>query len=491
MMLRMRPVLRVCAMTCVLFLLAAVPGVGAQPRDAIEGRWLGEAGFDAERVVTGVEFRRNDRGEIVATLYQPVGNAFGLPLPGAVVREGGRYVNAKFEMSLALTGDRLDGTFGSVKIPITLHRTDALPGEVPVPDAPTGPGPRWRTKLGAPIYAGAAVRDGIAYVGSTGGVFHAVRIADGGLAWTFDAGRPMYGEALATAGSVYFVCDNGFLYKLDRGTGHETWRHDLGDARVARVLPHTAVFDYDYHAPRPLLANGVVYVGSGDGALYAVDDATGQRVWRFATGDKVRVGAVLAGDNVIAGSLDGKVYAVDARSGRQAWMHDLRAPVTTVPALIDGKVIVGTRGSVLYALDPAKGEVLWRDLFWLSWVESEAVGADGVLYIGSSDLRRASAIDPRDGHVRWRSDVYGSPWGRPALTARHLYVGAVGTDPYFIRHVGSLVALDRDSGRTVWRWPVPANAGALQTGFVASPAIEGDTLVIGGLDGTLYGFAVD
>jgi outer membrane protein assembly factor BamB len=489
MMARMRRIARLVDIACLL-LAAAAPALAAEPRDAIEGKWLGEAGFDAERVVTGFEFRRNASGELVAALYQPVGNAYGIPLPGVVKRDGERYVNAMLQMSLGRVDDRLEGTYGSSGIPVTLHRTEVLPSEAPVADAPQGPGPRWRAKLGAPIYASAAVRDGMAYVGSTGGVFHAVRIADGKVAWTFSAGRPMYGEALATESSLYFVCDNGFLYKLDRATGRETWRFDLGDAQVARVLPHAAVFDYDYHAPKPLLADGVVYVGSGDGALYAVDDVDGRRKWRFATGDKIRVGAVLAGDRVITGSLDGKVYAIDTRSGQAAWSKDLRAPVTTVPSIVDGKLLVGTRGSVLYALDPSNGDVLWRDLFWLSWVESEAVGADGILYIGSSDLRRASAIDARDGRVRWRSDVYGSPWGRPALTAKHLYVGAVGTDPYFIRHLGSLVALDRESGRTAWRWTVPPNPAALQTGFAASPAIERDTLVIGDLDGTLYAFPV-
>ena len=153
--------------------------------------------------------------------------------------------------------------------------------------------------------------------------------------------------------------------------------------------------------------------------------------------------------------------------------------------------MVGTRGSVLYALQPATGEIAWRGLFWGSWVESEAVSAEGVLYIGSSDLRRVSAFDARDGRVLWRTDVLGCPWGRPALTERRLYVGAVGTDPYMMRHVGGVVALERDEGRFAWRWPAPPAAGALQTGFAASPAIDGDTLVIGGLDGTLYAFAVD
>jgi outer membrane protein assembly factor BamB len=478
-----------CA-ACAL-LLAAACVRAADTVDAIEGRWLGEAEFNKERVVTGFEFKRNAQGELAGYLYQPVGNSHGVPLPGAVVRDGERYVNRAFEMSLALNGDRLEGTFASLKIPVTLHRVDRMPSDPPMADAPAGPGPRWRVKLGAPIYAAAAVRDGVAYVGTTGGVFHAVNIADGKLAWTFSAGRAMHGEALVTDEHVYFVCDNGYLYKLDRRTGREAWRFDLGDARVARVLPHTAVFDYDYHGPKPLLANGIVYVGSGDGHLYAVDAESGQRVWRFAAGDKVRVGAVLAGDRVVFGSLDGKVYALDAKRGEQAWVRDLRAPVTTAPAFIDGRVVVGSRGSVLYALDPSNGQIAWRSLFWLSWVESEAVERDGTLYIGSSDLRKASALDPRDGHPMWRSDVYGSPWGRPAVTSRRVYVGAVGTDPYFIRHLGSLVALDRDSGRTVWRWPMPTTAGELESGFAASPAIEGDTLVVGGLDGTLYAFPAE
>jgi hypothetical protein len=54
-----------------------------------------------------------------------------------------------------------------------------------------------------------------------------------------------------------------------------------------------------------------------------------------------------------------------------------------------------------------------------------------------------------------------------------------------------VVALERDGGRIAWRWPAPAIPGALQTGFAASPVIEGDTMVIGGLDGTLYAFAVN
>src|SRR5262249_31163491 len=166
--------------------------------------------------------------------------------------------------------------------------TERLPSEVPVPDLPRGPGPKWQTRLGGAIYAPAAARDGVAYVGTTGGIFNAINIRDGGFLWTFVAGRPIHGEALGTDQHVYFVCDNGFLFKLDRKTGKEVWRYDLEDERVPRPLGHPVLddlkigkYDFDHTAPRPLLVDTVIYVGSGTGRFHAVDAASGKRVWCF------------------------------------------------------------------------------------------------------------------------------------------------------------------------------------------------------------------
>lgn len=116
------------------------------------------------------------------------------------------------------------------------------------------------------------------------------------------------------------------------------------------------------------------------------------------------------------------------------------------------------------------------------------VPCDSLFYIGSSDLRRVSAILPNDRRVVWRTDIYGTAWSRPAVTDNFVYIGASGYAPYEIRHLGGLVALDRQNGRILWRWPTPEAPGSLQTGFVGGPVIDGETLVIGGLDGSLYAF---
>jgi outer membrane protein assembly factor BamB len=482
-----------------LVLLAALtaPAAAARPPDPIEGKWSGVVGFPTDRVEIAFEFKRNEKNELKAYLYQAVTNFYGLELPGVVTVNGDTYTHDDWRIQLTLKDGRLEGTYFPLKAPITLERTERLPAEVPVPDVPKGPGPAWQTKLGAAVYAPAAVRDGVAYVGTAGGTFSAVDMRDGAFVWTFVAGRPVFGGAVATDDAVYFACDDGFLFKLDRKTGKEGWRYDLGDARAARVLPHQVVansgdFDFYVTSSRPALVDGVLYVGSGDNALHAVTAATGKGVWRFETTGPIRTDAAVDAAHVYVGSLDGFVYAVDRQTGKEVWKKNTYGPATTSPTLVGGRLVVGNRNGLLAALDPATGETAWRMTFWGSSVESTPVpGADGLFYIGSSDLRRVSAIDVKDGRVVWRSDVFGWAWPRPALTERFIYQSAIGAAPYQMRHLGSLSALDRATGRIVWRWPMADWPGSWTTGFAAPPVVEGKTLVVGGLDGSLYAFPAE
>src|SRR5437762_9357927 len=57
----------------------------------------------------------------------------------------------------------------------------------------------------------------------------------------------------------------------------------------------------------PAIANGVVYVGSGDGGLYALDLATGARHWRFDAGSPVSSSPAVGGGLVYAGARDGSI----------------------------------------------------------------------------------------------------------------------------------------------------------------------------------------
>jgi outer membrane protein assembly factor BamB len=113
---------------------------------------------------------------------------------------------------------------------------------------------------------------------------------------------------------------------------------------------------------------------------------------------------------------------------------------------------------------------------------------DGVLYVGSSDLGRVSALDPGDGRVLWRTAVFGWTFGTPLVAADRIYAGAAGGTPYFIAHAASFNVLDRATGRLLQRWPLPESPGAHQWGIAGSLALAGDTVVATTIDGAILGF---
>src|SRR5256885_4172385 len=63
------------------------------------------------------------------------------------------------------------------------------------------------------------------------------------------------------------------------------------------------------------IANGVVYVGSGDGFLYALDLATGARRWRYDAGSPVSSSPAVGRGLVYAEARDGSIFALDGATG--------------------------------------------------------------------------------------------------------------------------------------------------------------------------------
>jgi outer membrane protein assembly factor BamB len=151
-------------------------------------------------------------------------------------------------------------------------------------------------------------------------------------------------------------------------------------------------------------------------------------------------------------------------------------------------VIVGTRGYDLLCLDAKTGDPRWKRYYWFSWVESSPTIRDGVAYTGSSDAAAAYAFEVKTGGRVWTTDVYGWPWGQPAVTDRRVYVGAASQVGYLMGHRGFVFGLDRATGRPAWRYEArPAESGTY--GFPGSPAVGEGLVFATGLDGRVYAFA--
>src|SRR5439155_18722727 len=86
--------------------------------------------------------------------------------------------------------------------------------------------------------------------------------------------------------------------------------------RNSKANGQTIADPFDISLSSPIVANGVVYFGSGDSNLYALNSATGDLSWKFKTGDVVHASPALADGVLFFGSWDSDFYAVDAATGK-------------------------------------------------------------------------------------------------------------------------------------------------------------------------------
>jgi len=250
------------------------------------------------------------------------------------------------------------------------------------------------------------------------------------------------------------------------------------------------------------VADGVVYVASYDGKLYAIDAATGQQKWAFATEGERRFAAahlhgaeprdevmpdvfdfflsspVVAGGSVYFGSGDRHVYALDAADGRLRWKTATAQVVHASPAVADGLVVVGDWDSTLLALDARSGAERWRfqagrdpKIHNQEGFQSSPAIAEGLVVVGCRDAH-LYALDAATGTLRWSVPTKGS-WiiASPAIRDGRVYFATSDT--------GLFEAVDAKDGARVFEldghhWPM-----------FSSPALAGGRAYIGSHRGRL------
>lgn len=480
----------------VLLLLAALPARICAATDPLEGTWTGVVRApQGEAAAIGFEFLREGDGSLGFKLHFPAMFTHGASLGIPVEANGPNdyTITPAFAIALHRDGDALSGTFSTARLPLELHRGGALPQPLPVPVHPPGPAPLWRHALGAGTWAPPVVGGNLVYVGTAGGTFQAVDAATGKEIWSWSGAHAIDGAAALDAEAVYFLDVKSNLVALERLTGALRWRVSLHDEFAAGgSVPDNPTFNH--RAATPLLRDGVVYAGSGDGGVYALDAATGRKLWRHDA--KAPVYSNIGWhppETLTFGTMDGSVVLLDRRTREETLRVKTGGGVVTTPLIVGDRVIAGSRDYQLYAFNLKDGSVAWKFSYWFSWIESTPALHDGLLYVGGSDYARVTAIDPGTGRARWGTIVHGMDWGTPLLTDRAVFIGTVNQNipGTLINHTAGLVKLDRATGAVVWQIVLPKAAEGKFAGYAGSLALAGDKVIAAGFDGFLAAYPIE
>src|ERR1051326_759227 len=136
---------------------------------------------------------------------------------------------------------------------------------------------------------------------------------------------------------VSFVAERVGVARAAQAQQLSAWPQFRGNSHMtglaASDVPQTLTLKWTYQAGESIessaaVAEGVVYVGAGDGNLPAVDLESGQRKWKYATGNPIGESSpAVSGGLVYIGDLGGVVHAVHAGDGTSAWTTPPRSPM--------------------------------------------------------------------------------------------------------------------------------------------------------------------
>ena len=368
----------------------------------------------------------------------------------------------------------------------------------------------WSVHTAGPII-GSAVTDGsVVYFGSADHYLYAVQITNGNLLWKFPTGGIIRTTPLLVNENIIVNSGDGILYCLDK-KGKLVWQFMTG-GEIKYALYSYA----DYYHSSPISDNGIIYFGSGDHHIYAVDATTGKLVWKYLTGDVVHSRGATDREQVYFGSFDGNLYSLDKRTGAFKWKFksvghrffpkgEMQGDVT----VFGNQVYIGSRDYNLYAVDTRGGHGLWNLAFPKGWAMGSPVVDDSVLYVGTSDDMVLMALNPFSGVTKWKTELKFNVFGGVAIQDDEIYAGNL---------MGKLFAIDKNSGKKQWQFNTESylknrhkyfNEDDIYRSDIQSiitkgddfltmyydlgaifstPAINGNNLVITSTDGKVYCF---
>jgi outer membrane protein assembly factor BamB len=231
----------------------------------------------------------------------------------------------------------------------------------------------------------------------------------------------------------------------------------------------------------PAVVNGVVYVGSGNGSVYALNASSGAVLWSFATGAFVASSPAVVNGVVYVGALarfgdGGMFYALNASTGAQLWSFVTDNPVTSSPAVVNGVVYVGSSNGNVYALNASTGAQLWSFVTgntasaYVPQATSSPAVVNGVVYIGGTIDDNLYALNASTGALLWKYATGGDVESSPAVVNGVVYIGSLDHNLY---------ALNASTGTKLWSF-------SAQLPVASTPAVANGIVYVGSENGTVY-----
>lgn len=280
-----------------------------------------------------------------------------------------------------------------------------------------------------------------------------------------DAGRYVFTPAIS-GDSVYAAGNRGDLLRIKAANGKTLWRIDTKAPLSGGVG----------------VGENMVLVGTSKGSVLAYD-IEGKPLWQSKVSSEVLSAPQVAGEFVVVRSGDSRIFGLDARDGSRRWEYQATPPPLTLRAnpgviIVDNFVIAGMPAGKLVVLNITNGGLVWETVVAAPKGDNELERITDIAGPPLVEPGRVCAAAFQGRAACYETQKGGQLWARPASS-----VGSLAADDlsvYLSEDTGSVVALDRNTGASVWKQDKLAYRN------LSAPLATKDYVVVGDYEGQLH-----
>lgn len=344
----------------------------------------------------------------------------------------------------------------------------------------------WSTSVGSGVgdyysHLSPAYQDGRIYAADRKGEVSALNVETGAEVWSVNLGQKsgwfsrdpalLSGGVTVSGSKVYIGSENAMVFALNTGDGGLAWKTRVAGEAISR----------------PVVSDGMVLIHTANGVLQALDENDGSVKWTVSLDTPA---LTLRGESApataygaaITGGDNGRVSAVLMQQGQMIWQQRVAQPkgsteidrlndVDTTPVIVGETVYsLGYNGN-LAALDLRSGQIQWKRE--MGGVNDFIVDGDRIYVVDQND--RVSALSTNGGVSLWTQSglLYRN------VTAPVLYNGYL----VVADGEGYIHWMNKQDGRFVAQQDVDGD------GFLSSPIVAANKLVIQARGGKVYAFS--
>ena len=179
-----------------------------------------------------------------------------------------------------------------------------------------------------------------------------MNISNGNTNWKFRTSAHITASPVFKGSTIYIGSGNGYLYALDAKTGAQKWKIETALVTSAGRFPQECT---------PVIVGDLIICGGYITKAFRAE--TGIEQWSYES----------KGKSLVANSFDGTLYlfslyappstdiaALDANSGRMIWTAKIEGQMSSPPNIQAGNLLFGTSGGQLVAVDKGVGNLIWK-----------------------------------------------------------------------------------------------------------------------------------